>query len=229
MAQKINFSALKDSFVTMLSNYNVALYTISDLRAEYKADKEVIENKLDNLKEARQKALDEGMAQDEAIKKYDILPLMQELAAREEKFKADVKPYNESIKALQKDIPDDLYIAYLVSVDKGTTESKGKVKVGKKVVELDLSFKGMVYDFLTKIGAGNTDNDTALNKYANELVVKVGGLRKSTKLENGYVQAKKKAEYKDLFIRAILQTLVIDKRVLTMAEDYTLSKTVYEG
>lgn len=224
MSKKVYFGKIKGSFVTMLSDYNQALFALKDLKTDHKAKLEELNNKLENLKTQRAEAVESGeCTPDEAVAKYDALPITTAINAEDAAYKKACEPHNKAIKLLQATIPDELYYAYVLSGEKGMN-AKGKVTVGKSTYVVDKSFKGILKGWLEDIGVVGADSDTALNKFAEVMALGVAGLKKQSNLEKGYVKRKASSEYKDLVIRYMIQVLVIDKGVLSMAEDYSLTK-----
>lgn len=230
MAKKINLGTINETSLEKLSAFHVAIMELKSLRDVYKDDIEKLNAKKDALIQSRKDALASGMSVDEVAVKFDLLPIDNELRARTQKFEEDCKPHKASKKDALSLISENLYYAYVLSMKKGDLSARGTLtlKKGKKEEEYTVakSFKDTIKDFLVEIGC-DASNDTALNKFADCMKARTSGMRKCNRGED-YVTVKSLSQFNELFMLAFLQYTIIEKGVITVNDDATLSMTVYD-
>ena len=231
MSKKVNFGTINVETLETLSKWNVAKSELSKLKAKFDVDVKPLNEEINKIKENRKIDMDAGIPIDDVLRKWPTESVNAKIAALEAQYKKDCEPHKEAQKAACAMIDDVMYYAYVLSMKKGDCGATGKimVKKGKKEEEwtLEKSFKGHISDYLEKIGC-YTDNATALSKFADIMKTRTSGTVKSNK-DGEYVKAKSASQFKDLFIRNFLQYVVVDKGVVTVNEDNTLSMTVYEN
>ena len=229
MSKKVNFGTINAETMEKLSGFSVAREVLKDLRASYNADMDVLKDELAAIKDKRQKAISDGMTADEAISAFSIENINARINARTEKFKAACEPHNKAKKEACSMVPDSIYHAYALSMEKGDCGATGKliIKKGKKEEEytVEKSFKMYIVDFLEEIGC-KSDNATAIRKFADVMKTWTGGMIKSE--NEDYLKLKSATQFKELFVRAFLQYTINKKGIITKNEDNTLSMTVYE-
>ena len=230
MSKKVNLSTVNADFIESLSNYNVALSAIKDAmevktKAIEKADEE--ESK---VKENRKKAMEEGKSADEAAAMYSMEPVITARNKAEEDYKKAVAPHKKSQREAYASVSDNVYYAYLLSIDKMSMDAKGQleIKKGKKTEthKVERNFKGEVRAFLESINVSGIDNDTALNKAADALRTLTSGAVKSNK-PGEFLKAKGMNTFKDLFLRAFMH-YGVKRNVLVINEDKTVEMRTFE-
>ena len=231
MSVKVSFNNINSETINMISDFNVALVNLEALRKTYKSDREKLEIRLNALQEERAKLLEQG--EDDKALSISTLEIQKDMNALDIKYEEDCKPYKDMKKAALNTLDNNLYYAYLLAMSKGlgatgTLPIKTDKKTGKvtESVKIEKSFTGTIANWLVGIGA-TCPNDNAINKFAQIMTAHVAGLKKTSKLDNGYATTKKAAEFKELFLRAFMQIAIVEKKVLTVAEDGTVSATVF--
>ena len=118
-----------------------------------------------------------------------------------------------------------MYYSYLLASKKGDLGAKGSIvlKKGKKeeTIKLEKSLKGYVADFLNEIGAGNSDNESAIDKFAQYISVNVSGMRAVNKGDN-YAEEKKERQFNKLFMAVFFQYAIVEKKIFVIKEDNSL-------
>ena len=234
MSVKVSFNNVNQETIEMISDFNVALYRLDELRKEYKAKNAKLEEVRKALIKKRQEALEtkslEDLGDELSLAKVD-----DEIDALEEKYKKDCKPYRDAKSEALKSLDNNLYYAYLYAMEKGLSSTgtlalKKDKKTGKvtESVKIEKSFAETIANWLVDIGA-TCPNDNAIDKFAQIMVAHVAGLKKTSKVENGYATTKKSNEFKELFLRAFMQITIVEKGVLTMNDDHTVVATVYDA
>lgn len=230
---KINLGTINEESIAKLSAYHVARAELIRLREEKRTAIEKIEAEIETLKQARKEALEKGENADTVIAKYDILPLNMKINAINEQFKEDCKPHNLAKKSALDLVPDNIYHAYLLTMATGNPSSKGTVvtKRGKdgqvkETVQVEKTMANLIKDFANTIGLGNTDNESAISKFATIMSTWTNGLIKCNKGDN-FLKVKSESQYKEIFMLAFLQYSIIEKNVIIVNEDNTLSMRVF--
>lgn len=214
MSKSINAGTIKAEAITMLSAYNQATLVLRQLAAKNKVEKESLENKRTEILEARQEAAKNGMKDDEITSTFSLVKVDNEIRALAEKYRKECEPWKKALANGRKLIPNDLYESYKVGYNKGQIDQYGI----------------NIRTFLKAIGI-EIPTVQAESKLARTLIVRTSGARKATskKAEQGhYISEKSKAQYADLFMLAILEWLVVDKKVLKVESDNTLTKIEYK-
>lgn len=235
MSAKVSFNNINNETINMISDFNVALYRLDELRKTFKSERDKLVAKLATEQEKVSKALESGETQESALNKANLLTIYKDIDALEEKFKTDCKPYKEAKSKALESLDNNLYYAYLLAMEKGlgstgTLVLKKDKKTGKvtESAKIEKSFAKTIANWLVDIGA-TCPNDNAIDKFAQIMVAHVAGLKKTSKVENGYATTKKSNEFKELFLRAFMQITIVDKGVLTMNDDHTVVATVYDA
>lgn len=211
MAKKINLTTINATSLTKLSNFNVALFKLADLKKQYDEDCNKVQEKIDELKASRGEAIDGGMSVDEAVAKYSTVELENKLTVLAVNYKTDCKPYKEDKKKACSLVPDSVFEGYVKSMDSVDGSSSEMTKT--------------VIDFLKEVGV--VAPEAASSKLASWLVLHSAGSRRSSianLLKKGdYFSSKKKDTLKEDFIRCFLQYGVKVKGVYEVNADYTIS------
>ena len=213
MSKKVNFGTINAESLSTLSAFHVAMAKIDTINNSYKEKKAEVQSKLDTMLENRQNDIDAGIPTDEVIRKYDIAPLNKELRALSEAQKKELEPYKDAYKAAMSMLPDSLYEGYESAMKKGEMSA----------------LTSAIHPFLVEIGCITTESTTS--KFAQIMAVRCSGSRKASKTEKkegNYVANKKANQFKEIFMLAFLQYVIVDKGVVTVNDDNTLSMTVYE-
>ena len=212
MSKKIDFGTIKENELGIMSNYNVTCKKMIALAKKYKTDRKVIEKEIDTILEERKKAMDEGKSFDEAMKEYSISEKTVKLNALEIQYKKDREPLQKAIDVALEIIPDDSFEAYKEAMKKGELASLTKKVDG----------------FLS--GLGIITPEKATSKFAQIMSVRISGMRRAgaKDRDNGhFVSCKSEKEFKELFMCAFLEYVVVDKGVVDVNEDGTLSMHVF--
>jgi len=214
MSKSINATTITDKAISMLSSYNQAVFELRKLSEKNKADKAVLEEKKNDLLDRRSKALEEGVSIDKVAVQFSTVEVDNEIRALAEKYKADCEPWRAGQRNARKLIPKDVYESYKDAY------AKGKIN----------AYEADVKNFLTSLGV-QIPTPAQLNKLARLFVVRTSGARRagsSKAAEGNYISEKSKVQYGDIFMLAILQWLVADKKVLEILPDNTLVRKVYD-
>lgn len=225
---KINLGTINNESMEKLSAFHYAIMELRRLRTEKRSAIEKIEKQIEELKESRKKALEQGESVEEVVVKYDILPLTNQISAIEEQFKKDCEPHNKSRKSAMDLIPSDIYYAYLLVMENGNPSAKGTVvtkrdKDGKvkETVKVEKTMNALITDFANTIGLGNAENESAITKFATIMATRTNGMIKANKGED-YIKVKSESQYKEIFMLSFLQYAIIEKKVIIVQEDNTL-------
>ena len=232
MSQKINFGTINAEAMETLSAFHVAHVELRKLAESKKAEIEKVEKQIEEIKEARQKDIDSGISVDVAISNHSMESVLAERARIEAQYEKDTKPHKDAQKEALKLLPNSLYYAYVLAMKKGDLSASGKLTIKKGKNDTDItvekSIKGYIKDFATSIGCSNTENDKAMDKFAQTMSVRVSGNRIISKGEE-YVGEKSASQFNKLFMYNFLQYVIIEKGVVVINEDNTLSMRVYEN
>lgn len=226
---KINLGTIKENHMANFSVYHKAEMSLRKLAEDFKEEKSKTLAKIEECKNNRKAALEKGEKLEDVLVKFDLLPLDNELRALENKYKEDCKPHKETQKTVLSLLNENMYYAYLLASKKGDLSAKGTVvtkrdKNGevKETVKLEKSLKGYVTDFLNEIGAGNSENESAIDKFAQYISVNVSGMRTVNKGDN-YAEEKKERQFTKLFMAVFFQYAIIEKKIFVVNEDNSLS------
>lgn len=233
MAKNIILNTVSADFISSVSDFSVARYQIrklADVRnAEYaKADKKEAE-----IREAREKAMKDGMSADDAISRYPMTEADSIRNAAKEAYNKAVAPHNKNKVEAFKAVSDSVYWAYYLTIDKGTMDATGILRInkGQGTVEehkVEKSFKSEIKDFLVSIGASMTENETALNKCAEAFKTWTAGAVNDNKSNNGQLlKAKGKNLFKEQFLRAFIQ-YGVSRNYLVVNADHTVAVREFE-
>lgn len=231
MAKKINFGTINEKSMAELSAYHVAYLQLKSLRAKYKEDMDKLVTKEEKIIANRKNDIEAGIPAEEAIEKWSLEEVYSDKRKLEYQYKKDCEPHNKNKKEAIKLLDDNLYFAYVLSMQKGDLSAKGTLTIQKKKkseeYKIEKSFKGIICDFLDTIGCRNQDNATALDKFAQTMSIRTAGMVRCNKGED-YIKVKSASQFKEIFMLAFLQYTIIEKGVITVNEDGSLSMTKYE-
>lgn len=225
MSKKINFGTITEGVVDKMSTFHQAVKSIPAIRAENARLKKPLNDERVKLLNKREELIQGGTSYNEAISATSTFEVDKKINALDERVKKEVGELQKQMKDALDLIPDELYCAYACQQVKGDVSATGKVTIGKKEYIVASTLKATVREFLVNCGCGNTDNDTAVKKCAEVLAVRVGGMKKDSK---NYIKLKGESEFKQLFMMAFLHYVIIEKGVITVNDDNSLSLTVYE-
>lgn len=233
MSKKLNYGTINNEALSTISKYHVAYLEVKSLTETCRKEVKKIEAEIAEIKERRKNDLEQGLSEAEVLEKHPFDGRFEKINALEEQLRKDLEPHKKAKKeALSELIPADLYYGYILFCEKFSMDCKGSVEIkkGKKteIHDINTSYKAMVKDFAEKIGLGNTDNDTAIGKFANMMIVRTGGVVKCSKGED-YTKFKSPSQYNELFMLVFLQFVIREKGVVTINDDGTLSMTVFEN
>ena len=232
MSKKLNYGMVNEVALEKMSKYHVALLEIKSLTETCRAEVKKIEDEIEKIKENRRNDLKAGLPESEVIEKWPFDGRYEKIDALKTKLSTDCEPHKKAKKdAVDALIPADLYYGYILFCEKGSMDCKGSVEIkkGKKteIHDINSSYKTMVKDFAVNLGLGGVDNDTALNKFAQLMIARTSGMVKCNKGED-YIKFKSATQYNELFMLAFLQFVILEKGVVTINEDGTLSMTVFD-
>lgn len=215
MSKNINAGTINDSAIAMLSAYNQATLVLRAITAQNKTAQKALEQKRKDIVEKRKKAAEDGMKDDEITSTYSLVNVDNEIRALAEKYRTECKPWKDALANARKLIPNDLYESYKIGYQKGQIDQYGiNIRTFLKAIGIEIP----------------TIQQEA--KLARTLIVRTSGARKATvkKAEQGfYISEKSKAQYADIFMLAILEWLIKDKKVLKVSADHTLTKVEYNN
>lgn len=227
MSKKINFGTINEKAMDSLSTYHKSYQTLRELRSEYKKDMDAFSIEESKILENRKNDLEAGLPTDEVIRKWSLEEVQTKIRARKVKLDKECEPFNKSKREALNLIDNELYNAYIVSMKKGSFSATGTTIVGNKIYNSSKSFTEMISNFLNDIGALGQDNATALNKFVQIMAVRTSGMIKCSKGDD-YIKVKSSSQFKELFMLAFLQYTILEKGVITINDDYSLSMTKYE-
>lgn len=214
MSKSINATTITNEAISMLSAYNQAVLILRDLADKYKEDNSALLDKKNQLLADRQTALDNGESIDKVAVKFSTVEIDKAINALAEKYKADCEPWRAAQRNARKLIPKDVYESYKNAYEKGSIKG----------------YEADVKNFVTSLGV-SIPTSAQLNKLARLFVVRTSGARRASSkkaAEGNYISEKSKVQYGDIFMLAILQWLVADKKVLEVLPDNTLVRKVYD-
>ena len=117
-----------------------------------------------------------------------------------------------------------------VSATGELTLNKGKKT--ETTIKIEKTFKQSVLSFLETIGAKNSDNEKAVDKFASYMLMNVSGasdkVSNRDKKEGNYVSLRTEDKFKGLFFDALFQYLIVKLGVLEVQSDGSLDFKVYE-
>ena len=204
MAKKINFGTITDEALEMVSTYNVAYKTGKSIRDYHSGKIAAAEKAREAVLEKREKAISDGMAVDEAIRKYSCLKENQAIEVAKSNKKDAVSALNKKFATGRALVTGDMYLAYVSYMSSGNISD----------------FVKAITEFLATLGINTPDVATA--KFAEIMAAKVSGDVKASgkALKDGnYTQNKREQGFKDMFVRSFLQILVKEKGVLDENEE----------
>ena len=234
MSKKINFGTISEYSLGKLSDYNKAIVELKKLRTEYNKKKEVLQTEKNTILKNRKNAMAEKkLTTDEIIQLYSIEDVDKRLREAEEDFSSSCKPYNEAKKKATSLVGDDIYHAYMLAREKdGNTSATGELSIKKKnsteIFKVEKSFKDIIIEFLDTIGCRNQDNQTALDKFVQAIIFRTSGDANCNR-GTALTKVKTSGQFKDIFMRVFIDYVTLEKGVITVNEDNTLSMTVYEN
>ena len=222
----INLGTINEETMQKLSAYHVALVELKGLAEWYKEGKKALMEEKDTICEQRKEALDNGESIDTVAVKFDLVPVENKLRKLENDYKEAKKPHVEAQKKALSVLDKNLYYAYLLSSQNGDLYKKGSItiKKGKKseTIKIEKSFVDCVKSFLVAIGAGNADNESAIDKFARYMAVNTSGMQVANKGDD-YAKEKREIQFNKLFMAVFFQYAIIQKNVIVVNEDCTLS------
>lgn len=213
MSKKVIFGTINAESLSKLSDFHVAMINIDATNKEYKDKKDAVNEKLNTMLENRQNDLDAGIPTDEVVRKWDVAPLNKELRKLAEEQKKALEPYKTAYKEAMSLLPDSLYEGYEQAMSNGNMSK----------------LTSAIHPFLIEIGCITTESTTS--KFAQVMSIRCSGARKASgksKAAGNFISNKKENQFKEIFMLAFLQYVIVDKGVVTINEDNTLSMTVYE-
>ena len=206
----VNAWTINAKSIATLSKYNNAVLVLRNLADAYKSDNSALLAKKAEILDERQKALDAGKSVDEVTAEFSIIEIDKAINARAEKYKAECEPWRSAQRDARKMIPKDIYESYKVAYEKGSLNG----------------YANDIKDFLNTLGV-TANSVQALNKLARTFVARTSGARRASSkkaAEGNYISEKSKVQYADIFMLAMLQWFVTDKKVLKVLPDNTLVK-----
>lgn len=231
MSKKINFGTINAESIETLSRFHVAHVELRKLNEWKKSEIEKVQKGIEEVKEARKKDMESGISADVAISNHSLEDWLIKQNNILSEYDEKSKPHKDAQKEALKMLPDNLYYAYVLAMRKGDLSASGTLttKKGKNSVEIKVekSLKNYIKDFSETIGCANTDNDTAMSKFAQTMSVRVSGNRVVNKGE-AFVSEKSASQFNKLFMYNFLQYVIIEKGVVVINEDNTLSMRVYD-
>lgn len=212
MSKNINANTITDEAITMLSKYNQATLVLRNLADKFKEENSKLMEAKDKILEERQKALDEGKSVDQVTQEYSVIEADKAIKALNEQYKKDCEPWRNAQRDTRKLVSKDIYVSY--------TEAFAKGKL--------TAYEADVKNYLSSLGI-QVPTAAQLTKIAKVFVVRTSGARRASSkkaAEGHYISEKSKVQYADIFMLAILEWLVTEKKVLKVLPDNTLVRVV---
>ena len=232
MSKKINLGTINENAMIHFSSYHYAYQTLKALRTEYRANLDLLEKEEEKLLENRKKDIEAGLPEEETVRKWSTEEVHKKMRALKFQFDKDCEPLNEQKKYALSILDERLYYSYALCMQKGSLSATGTYTIKRKKsteeYKIEKSYKAIIRDFLNEIGCKGQDNDTALEKFAQVMSIRTSGMIKCSKGED-YVKVKSANQFKELFMLAFLQYVIVEKGVVTINEDQSLSMTVYDA
>lgn len=226
MSKKVNFTTMNQEVINMFSNFSVAKAEIKALKDKRNTELSKAESLEAEILEKRKAYQAEGHSLDEAIAMHSLEEANNIRRKAESDYSEAVKPFNDAMKEAYAQVPDSVYWAYALTLSKKSLSAKGtfEVKKGKKVEvhDVPLTFKAECAKYARFVGAKDTENEAAVNKYAEALFICSGGAKYSNKAGE-FIKAKSMNEFKKLFVASFIQ-VCLDRHALQLNEDNTISR-----
>ena len=228
----INFNNITAETLEALSRYNVAYMKTCDLVARKKAEtKTAIQKYESDVKEYKATTLavlaDGSVNPEYSLEKFDK-EKAAELARINAWFEAETEPLKEEFKPATKLVNKDIYYAYALTMQRGSGsrgeyvvyDKDGNVKAKYAVKQ---SFNALIAEFLRNMGCV-TDNPKAIEKVAQNLANRCGGMRKAN--DKTYLKLQGTSEFRTKVVLALLQYVVLERKALIQNDDYTLRRNI---
>lgn len=222
MSKKINLGTINNVTINALSTFHVAIIEAKKASKAHSEKNKALNEELEKQIAKRDEAIKSGKTPEEAINEFSVELIYKKINAENERYKKAMKALNDDKKEGYSLLSDALYSSYLLAMKRGDFNATGKLKD----VSVEKSFKALVKEFLTGIGC-DAENNTALDKFVNTMVVRVAGMKKASATSDDYVVSKSKRQFNELFLLCFLQYTIVDKGVITVNDDNTLSMTIY--
>ena len=227
MAKNIVLNTVSADFIQSVSDFSVVRNELARLaevrnKAFAKADEKEAE-----IKKLRTEAMEGGMTADDAIARYPLTEADAIRTAAKADYEKAAAPHIKARQNALASVPDEIYYSYYKSIEAGKMDAVGLLRIqkGKSVEErkVERSFKAEIRDFLVSIGAGKTDNETAVNKCAEALRTWTAGAVNDNKSGDGkLLKAKSKNLFREQFLRAFIQ-YGVSRNYLVVNADHTVT------
>lgn len=214
MSKKLNFGEIRTKELGIMSTFNVTCKKLDALSLQFRKDKKAITDRIAKILEERKSALENGMSVDEMTVKYSTTEENAKLNALTEKYQKEKEPLSKTIEECLTIIPSGIYEAYKLAMDKGELSELTKA----------------VNTFLSNLGVITPEKATS--KFAQCMAIRISGMRKATakdKKAGHFVSNKAEREFKELFMLAFLEHVVVEKGVVDMDETGALTMHKFDN
>ncbi len=232
MGKSIILSSVSNDTINTLSAYAQNMHTSEKKRLEARQKIKELENTREAIIAEMNKALENGVAFDDAKNKFSTLKVDNEIRAIQNALTEELKPYREARKKLLKDLcVETLYDAYVVGVRKGDFSANGTVTLTKqkkdggtrsKDYTCTHSFNTQVAEWLGGLGLMNADNEGAVRRFSKNYLTPFIGT-KTDKLNIDLV-AKNKNDFADTLLISFKKVLVKGNVVVEDTTTHALTR-----
>ena len=208
MAKKnnnVNIATINKLGMAYLSDYHKAVKAVKRLTTEYRADLSVLEEELEAGLEKFNNAISDGKTIEEAFQIFDRSTVDDAINKRKAEFTLACKPHKQAMNNAYKLIPDTMYDGYITNITKGNATPMRKD----------------VVTFCDSLNIGC--KDLAGTTFTNIMTARIAGARKAKADSEHYIAEKSKKQFKELFLLALLEYAIIDKKVFVVNEDDSLT------
>ena len=141
------------------------------------------------------------------------------IAIIRENYKGDIKADRAKMRKAAKYIPDGLYAAYVVAVDKMDVTATGHAVSGNKSYETKKGLSALVKEFLDNIGVkgGSAPKIAAL---ASAIIMSIG----TGNDDENFIKAVGESRFNEKFVRAFLKAGLLTYKGFVEAEDGTITR-----
>ena len=249
--QRVNFASINDDALTIISDYMVARQDSIKVDAKYSPVIKALQTDIDGLTDGREKWLKEnvkGQLTDAQVKyvaenfNAPIASKTAQLKVQRDSKRAELKPINARLAKGRKIVSDasGLHDSYIVAQVKGTAGSTGTVKylamekdengnskATVKTVSCKDSFVAHVKTFLEDLGM-DVKGDKAVQKFANQLTMRVGGDVKARRSDTANLTTfKSKAVLSEMMLLVFIQVAFVENKAFVQKEDGSIVRKAF--
>lgn len=201
MAKKLGFTS--DCFET-INVFNENTITIVSNTKKMKAETKPLYIKkasLINDKDMARLANDSKTVESLNIQ---LASVNQQISDIESKYNPAIQTAKDNLKSVYSYVPNSLFCSYAARIENGKDKA-GRIENGKGEITVYETFKEELKVFLKSLKVKYTDNDKAVSKLADPLLIVIGGKLNINKLNMKTVTAYNKRQFSDLLFAGIIQ------------------------